>query len=296
MNPLVSIVLLSWNRKDDVIESLTRIQEINYDSLEIIVVDNGSTDGTQEMVERDFPHVHLLRMYKNVGIEAYNIGFENARGEFIVIIDDDSFPEQNSIQRMVDRFNEDPELGVVAFDVRNFYQYDDMRRDNIVESTTKIDSNQYIMSFNGAGAGVRKSVFKQAGYYPEEFFLYHNELDVAYRIWNNGYKIQSFSDIISYHKYSPVNRSSWRAPFYYTRNAFWIMWKNYPIKIAIRETLFFLQKCIFYSLEQSTTIYLKAFLSAIFGINQIKDKRIPIKKEIVHKMRASLDLAFTFYR
>jgi len=298
--PLVSIVMLCWNRKDDVRESLTRIRELTYANLEIIAVDNGSTDGTQQMVEEEFPEVRLLRMYKNLGIEAYNIGFENAKGEYIVILDDDSFPEKHAIERMVQRFEQDPQLGVVAFDVRNYYNYDDIKNVDAVDdnsnTTTVTSATNYYMSFNGAGVGVRTELFRQVGYYPEEFFLYNNELDSAFRIWDAGYSIQYFADIVGYHKYSPKNRSSWRAPFYYTRNAFWVIWKNYPGKLAMKLTLELMYNCFFYSFEQRTWVYLKAMAAAFARIGELKGKRKPVNPDIARNLRVPININFTFFR
>ncbi|RXT04466.1 glycosyltransferase family 2 protein [Ammoniphilus sp. CFH 90114] len=294
ISPLVTIVMLSWNRKDDVRESLTRIRDIEYQNLEIIVVDNGSTDGTLEMIEVDFPKVRLLKMFKNIGIEAYNIGFENAKGEYLVIIDDDSFPEKHAISRMVERFEKDPELGVVAFDVRNYYNYDEIKNEQ--EIAAPAASSSYLMSFNGAGAGVRKQVFKRVGYYPEEFFLYNNELDSAFRILDSGYKIEFFSDIIAYHKFSPTNRASWRAPFYYTRNAFWLIWKNYPLDMAVKQTLNLIYDCFYYSMEQKTMVYIKAMCSAFFHADKLKEKRKPVSRHIAENLRVPFNLSFTFFR
>lgn len=292
--PLVSIVMLCWNRAEDVRESLSRIRESTYKDLEIIAVDNGSTDGTQQMIEEEFPEVRLYRMYKNLGIEAYNIGFENAKGKYIVILDDDSFPEKHAIERMVQRFEQDEKLGVVAFDVRNYYSYDDVQH---VEVQTEVQSQPaYYMSFNGAGVSVRAELFRQIGYYPEEFFLYNNELDSAFRIWDAGYTIQLFPDIVGYHKYSPKNRSSWRAPFYYTRNAFWVVWKNYPSGLAMKHTLELMYNCFFYTFEQRTWVYLKAMASAFARIGELRGKRKPVHPDIARNLRVPININFTFYR
>lgn len=296
-SPLVSIVMLCWNRRDDVRESLSRIRESTYPNIEIIVVDNHSTDGTPEMIETEFPEVRLLRMSANIGIAAYNVGFEQARGQYIVILDDDSFPEKHAIERMVRRFESDPKLGVVAFDVRNYYSGDDIKIvDEIVDKADTAANERYYMSFNGAGAGIRADVFREAGYYPAEFFLYNNELDTAYRIWDIGYAIRSFPDIVGYHKFSPVNRSSWRAPFYYTRNAFWVAWKNYPAGQALRVTMELIYRCFYHSLEQRTWIYLKAMASAFVRIGEIKGKRKPVIPDIARRLRAPVNINFTYYR
>lgn len=297
-SPLVSLVSICWNRKAEICESLRRIKEIEYKSIEVIVVDNYSTDGTIEAIESEFPEVKLIKMFKNIGIEAYNIGFKNAKGKYIVILDDDSFPQKNSVTRMVQKFERDEKLGVVAFDVRNYYNYDEVKNkeENEESENTAAESDNYIMAFNGAGAGVRRDVLEKAGFYPEEFFLYWNEQDTAFRILDLGYKIKFFADVISYHKYSPKNRSSWRAPFYYTRNAFFLVWKNYSYSKVINKTLELIYDCFYYSMEQKTTIYLKAMMSAFFNVKKIKGKRKVVDKIIEDNLRIPLNVSFTFYK
>ncbi|MGG4406337.1 glycosyltransferase family 2 protein [Geobacillus stearothermophilus] len=297
--PLVSIVMLAWNRKDDVRESLCHIQKIDYEPLEIIVVDNASTDGTAEMVEEEFADVRLIKIGKNIGIAAYNVGFEQAKGKYIVAIDDDSFPARHAIRRMVQVFEKDERLGAVAFDVRNYYHYDEIK--NELEDTDETEevkavASDYLMSFNGAGVGIRKDLFKKIGYYPEEFFLYHNEMDCAFKIWDAGYRIEFYSNIVSYHKYSPKNRASWRAPFYYTRNAFWLVWKHYPMDMALNTTLRLIYNCLYYSIEQKTTVYLKAMWSAFREAYKLKGKRKAVDRAIAQKLRVPFNLSFTFYR
>jgi GT2 family glycosyltransferase len=295
--------MLCWNRKDDVRESLTRIRAIEFPNhaYELIVVDNGSTDGTPEMVRLEFPEATLIRMPRNIGIDAYNVGFETARGEYLVVIDDDSFPAPQALSRMVDKFSRDERLGVVAFDVRNFSSYDDvqiMEEDGATEtaSASSSSSNRYLMSFNGAGVGIRRELFRRVGWYPEEFFLYNNEMDSAFRILDAGYKIEFFADVIAYHKSSPQNRASRRAPYYYVRNAFWLSWKNYAPRLALATTARLIYRCIYATFEQRTTVYLKALAAAFARIDKLRGKRKAVRWHIAENLRVPLDLFFTYYR
>ena len=292
--PKVSVVMLCWNRIGDVRQSLLKISEIDYPNLEVIVCDNCSSDGTQEMIRSEFQNVKLIEMDENIGIAAYNAGFEAAEGEYIIIIDDDSFPAKDSVGRMVEKFQQDPKLGICAFDVRSFSGYDSVSEE-VPQENTAAESKEYYMGFNGAGAGVRKELFKKIGYYPGEFFLYMNEADCAVRVWNEGYKVIFFSDLISYHKQAAKNRTSWRAPFFYTRNSFWLAWKNYPLPKALAVTLKLIYNCFYYSLEQGTVIYLKAMCDAFLSLGKLKGKRAPVRCEIADKMRIPLNLPFTFY-
>lgn len=294
--PLVSIVSICFNRREDIIESLKKIREIDYDNLEIILVDNNSTDGTDMQVEEEFKEVNLIKLDDNIGIGAYNIGFKKAKGKYIVIIDDDLFPHKEAISRMVNKFEKNEKLGVVAFDVRNFYKYDEVTMEEIKEENTAAESTHYIMAFNGAGAGVRRELLEEVGFYPEEFFLYWNEQDTAFRILDKGYEIKFYSDCISYHKYSPKNRESLRAPFYYTRNAFWLIWKNYSFKKSIALTFKMIKNCFYYSMEQRTFIYLKAFIFAFKDSYKLKKKRKVVDKGIEDNLRIPLDVSFTFFK
>lgn len=296
---LVSIVSICWNRKADICESLRKIREIDYDNLEVILVDNYSTDGTIEEIEENFKEVKLIKMFKNIGIEAYNIGFKNAKGKYIIIIDDDSFPHRQAVKRMVERFESDENLGIVAFDVRNFYNYDSVTMNEIEENKvqdTKAEAQDYLMAFNGAGAGVRRDLLEKVGFYPEEFFLYWNEQDTAFRILDAGYKIQFFSDVVSYHKYSPKNRASWRAPLYYTRNAFWLIWKNYSLEASIKLTFEMIKDCFYYSMEQKTLVYLKGMFLAFKDSKNLKGKRKPVDKYIEENLRIPFNVSFTFFK
>lgn len=289
--PLISVVLLCWNRRDDVEDTLAQLRRIRYANFEVIVVDNASEDGTAEMVAESYPEVRLFRMAENLGIAGYNAGFEVARGEYLVVLDDDSYPAPDALGRMVERFLADPSIGVVAFDVRNAAAYRWGRA-----ASHPVSTPAYMMSFNGAGFGIRRELFERIGWYPAEFFLYWNEQDCAYRVLDAGYRIESCSDIVALHKFSPRNRASERAPFYYTRNAFWLVWKNYPLDLALWVTVALVYRCCYHSLEQRTSVYLRAMWAAYRDSGQLVGKRRPVSRAIVRGARVAFENTFAQFR
>ncbi len=289
---IVSAVILSYNRKNELKETIERLLSYKIDFLEIIVVDNASIDGTQDMIKNMYADVKLIELEENIGVSAYNIGFEKAKGEYILILDDDSFPEKEAILKMVDKFKEDEKIGIIALDVRNYYYH--QKKDKKRESLNRSEY-EYVLGFNGAGAGFRKSVFLEVGGYPDEFFLYFNELDLSIRVLNAGYKIAWLSGAIVLHKFSFKNRSSRRAPFFYTRNLFWIAIKYFSLKRLLPFLLKLIFLSIFHSIEQRTTVYIEALFSSAIKSYKPLSKRVKVKEEVINKLKITEKLAFTVY-
>ena len=68
-NPLVSVIIVTWNRKDDMLETLDALQNQTYSNLEVIIVDNGSSDGTADVIRKKYPNYKLIYLSSNVGCE-----------------------------------------------------------------------------------------------------------------------------------------------------------------------------------------------------------------------------------
>ncbi len=197
-NPLVTVNILSFNRKDELRITLTKVFEQDYKNIEVIVVDNASTDGTQEMVKEEFPQVKLIELEENIGIAGWNKGFEIAKGEYVLVFDDDSYPEESTIKIGLEKLNLRPNTKIIALNVYNtklkFYE-------------TK-NYSEYPFSFIGCGAIIKKDLIDEIGGYNRLYFLYHNELDLSIRCLNCGYKIFFAKDANIIHNLSPKNRNS----------------------------------------------------------------------------------------
>jgi GT2 family glycosyltransferase len=196
-NPLVTVNILSYNRKNELRKTLTKVFDQNYKNIEVIVVDNASADGTQEMMKTEFPHVQLIESKKNRGISGWNEGFKVAKGKYIMTLDDDSYPSDNAIVRGIEEFSKEEGLGIITFNVHNTYT-------NTSETKDFFLQNPYF--FHGCGAMFRKSVIDQVGKFNELIFIYYHELDYSARVYNAGYKIKYLSDFLVYHEQSLRSR------------------------------------------------------------------------------------------
>ena len=214
-NPLVTINILSFNRKDDLRITLTKVFEQDYRNIEVIVVDNASTDGTQKMVKEEYPYVKLVELKENIGIAGWNKGFELAQGEYILVLDDDSYPLSQSIKYAIANIVEEDNIGIIACNILN------NRHEQLI-----FDSSLY---FIGCGALFKKVLINNLGGFHEDLFIYEHEIEFSMRAFNYGYKISFCSDAQIIHNVSNTNRTTGRRKRYVTRNILFILFFHFNI-------------------------------------------------------------------
>ena len=269
--PLVSVIIVNWNRCDDVIETLQKLSNINYKNIEIILIDNGSDDKSLEIFKQKFPSINLIALPNNIGCEdGNNVGILNSNGEFILFLDSDADIEPDGINKIVSVFNTDDKIGIVEPRIIR-------PADNKILNEAKYwpKSN----TFTGCVVAFRASVFQEVGLRPGEFFLYSSEPEICLRVIEAGFKILHCSDIVGYHRESPVARTN--KMFYYlaTRNTVWLIWRHYPFFSAIYETLILFTIHFYRSLRHRALHYfLWGFIVSIYRFrSQVNGKRKPLK-------------------
>lgn len=196
--PHVSIVLLSWNRKEDLRVSLQALDEIPQTEFEVIVVDNASTDGTVEMLRQEFPRADVIALEKNIGIAGWNCGFARARGRYVLVLDDDSYPVGEGLSTAAQVLDEDAGCGVVAFEVHNAREG---------RSQTAHLREIVATTFVGCGALIRKSVIENVGGFEPLLFLYGHEEEFAMRVIDAGFTVRYESKAVVIHTASVVHRT-----------------------------------------------------------------------------------------
>jgi hypothetical protein len=246
VNPVVSILIITWNRKDILKKNLAKIILREEVPIEVIVVDNNSDDGTEQMLNTSYSNCRYFKMSKNQGIRAYNIGASQARGKYLLLLDDDSYPASGSVTKMVELFEEQPDVGIIPFNILHHETKEEYRTWHIPQISGRVEA----VNFLGCGAGIRSELFKKAGYYPECFFIYENELDVSLKVLQQGHKIIYDSTIIAYHDFSSNKRGTPNQIFYGSKNKLLLLWKYFPAKIIILSTIEFFLSSILLSFKK----------------------------------------------
>ncbi|MCK5718771.1 MAG: glycosyltransferase family 2 protein [Thiomargarita sp.] len=238
--PKLSIVFLNYNRLTETRYTLSQISKLldNRQDIEVIAVDNGSTDGTSSFLKQQTDWVNTIFLTHNTGIAGYNAGFKQAKGDYILVLDDDSHPVDNTtIERIIQCLDTRLDVGVVACRIET-------TKGQQINTwhLPKHDEPGVSMAFVGCGFAIRRDLFEKIGWYPADFFLYQNEMEVAIRVMHHQYKIYYDPCCRVVHRESPKGRTSWRQVYYPTRNTIWLIRRYFPFPIAsylIASRLFF---------------------------------------------------------
>jgi GT2 family glycosyltransferase len=195
IDPLITFLISSFNRRDVLLRTLSELRQIDQRCgliTETIVVDNASIDGTAGAVGIGYPEVQLIRQNRNTGACAKNAGLAVASGEFVIFLDDDSYPTVGSVRKMVDYFLTDRELGAAIFDV--------------ILPDGSHESSAYPRVVIGCGTGFRRCALEQVGGLPTDFFMQAEEYDLSLRLMDAGWAIDRFDDLKIKHLKTPAAR------------------------------------------------------------------------------------------
>ena len=188
MDPRITIIIPNWNRRRVLRETLAAISADLPAWAEVIVVDNASTDGAAEMVRAEFGSVGLIRLRRNVGTAARNIGLQHARGKITLMLDNDSHPLPGALERIEHHFEADERLG--ALGGRIFVRLD----------PPEYEAGGLPGVFIGCGAAFRTEVLRGIGGYPEDYGFYVEEYDVSCRLLREGWRMRHAGDVPIHHR------------------------------------------------------------------------------------------------
>jgi GT2 family glycosyltransferase len=195
-NPLVSIAIVTWNRREDLSKAIESCRSQTYENIEIVVADNASSDGTYEFLVESHPDIKVVRIHRNLGCcPGRNLAMANCSGEIVFCFDDDGFLDSECIERIVADFQLNSDVAVVACNVQNPSESD--------YKPTGADgpiSGKSVPIFLGTGFGIRKDVLDGVGYFPD-YFRQGEENYLSMRVLDAGYKIFWNPAAFIYHRW-----------------------------------------------------------------------------------------------
>ncbi|MBF0117390.1 MAG: glycosyltransferase family 2 protein [Desulfobacterales bacterium] len=317
--PIVSVVIVNWNGRKYLEDCLSSLKEQTFRFFEVILVDNGSLDGSVDFVQKYYSDmVFLIKLSENMGFaKGNNIGIEKAKGKYIALLNNDTEVDKNWLKNLVSSMETDENIGMVGSKILNFYYRDQIDNTghliyqdgiNRGRGRLEIDCKQFddkidILFPSGCASLYRKKMLDEIGGFDEMFFAYGDDTDIGLHGRYLGYKAIYCPNAIVFHKYSGTTGSySPIKAFYVERNRLWILIKYFPIEYILISPYFTIKRLLFQLYGMATKqgaaskfasdnsffsvmkIFFSSYLSSFKGISNIIKKR----KIILRKRKISI--------
>jgi len=249
--PKIFVVIPNWNGLDFIRPCLDSLQKQSLKPM-IIVVDNGSTDGSWELIEKDYPAVTLIKLPTNTGFAGgVNTGIKRAlkeNAEDIILFNNDAVADKDFVERLVQAASNNPECGIVTC---KFMRLDKKHLDSTGDfysvwglpsprGRNEVDSGQYDNDVNvfGASGGAslyKAELFNDIGIFDEDFFAYFEDVDISFRAQLAGWKVLFEPKAKAYHHVSATSSRLGDFARYHSAKNFLLLYaKNMPLKLYLK--------------------------------------------------------------
>lgn len=266
--PLVSIIIVNWNGSRHLPECLDSLAAQTFSDFEVIVVDNGSSDGSVALLQRVYPWVKLIKLDRNTGFATgNNNGLIHASGEYIVTLNNDTHADPQWLSTLVSVADNNPHAGMIGSRICSHRDQDRIDslgfgvcRDGMSRgmfrrqkfSSLQLSRVEEILFPSACVALYRRSMLDQTGFFDDDFFAYAEDTDLGLRCRLAGWQALLATDAVVYHKYSMTGGAFSPLKLYLVeRNHYWVAVKNFPMGMLLLVPLFTLIRYV----EQARAIF-----------------------------------------
>jgi len=282
---LISIVIPNWNGEDFLEVCLDSLRKQTHDNFEVILVDNGSTDGSVDFVKRNYPEVKIISLPTNRGFAyAVNTGIRQSQSEYIALLNNDTEADPRWLEELCRGLENNPEIGFCASQTLFFHNRDIINSAGLAyykDGTAgdrgygEPDRGQYgkqrkVFGASGVAVMYRREMLEDIGLFDEDFFAFYEDVDLSFRAQLCGYQCIYQPMAVVYHvgggtilPTNPKNR------FLCDRNLIYVLVKNLPTKLLIK----YLPSILIYQIASSAYLFKYGFT---FGASSILGKCVGI--------------------
>lgn len=250
-NKKVCIIIPNYNDKKYSDDCFFSLQKINYpkDLYEIVLFDNASTDDSVDCIQKNWPQVKIIKNDRNYGFaQGYNLALEKVLSQnnfdYVYLLNHDTQVDPDFLTQAVMQAENEPNIGSVQ---SRIMLWDQKQLVNSLGNEIhflgfgfcrgykfKFDQKKFekkIAYSSGAAVLIKVEALNKVGYFPEDFFMYHEDLDLGWRMLLAGFKNLLVPTSIVYHKFS--FSKSIQKYYFMERNRLIVLFKNYKIKTLI---------------------------------------------------------------
>ncbi len=250
-NMKASVIIPNWNGQHLLTDCLESLKKQSFKDFELILVDNNSDDNSINKTFEIYPDARVIKLSWNFGFsKAINEGVKKARGEYVLFLNNDTKADEYWIENLVATADKHPEVVSVGSKLLNFYDQ------NVIDGlgisindvgqakslgwqeldNGQFDQSIYIFGATGGGSLFRKEIFVELGMFDEDYFMYSEEVDFAFRAQFKGFKSIYCPKAKVFHKHKstaskmPANMEYWQF-----KNMTQTIIKDFPLKFILKK-------------------------------------------------------------
>jgi len=296
--PLVSVVVVNYNGRHLLEDCFRSLEQQTYRNYEIILVDNGSNDDSISFMKENFPDVRIVQLSANTGFAGgTNTGILISNGDYILTLNNDTIADADLLEKIVRPMQSDARVGMCG--AKMVLPGGRINSTGICISRSgaawdrgmgEQDHGQYDMAEEifcpSAGAALyRRSMLDEIGLFDEDFFLFMEDVDLAFRAQYAGWKCMYVPTARVVHIHGgTAGAGSDIAVYYGNRNIIWNITKNFPLWTLLFSNPWILGRFFgvipYYFVRGKHRVIIKAKIDAIKGLRIMTEKRKTIKKVV----------------
>jgi len=241
-SPLATVIIPNWNGIKLLRHCLDSLHKQTLVHFETIVVDNGSSDDSVQVLTAEYPEVRILALAANIGYTGgCNAGLQAARGRYLVLLNNDTEADSQWLEKLIEGLDRHPEAGIATsrimlFDHRELLNAagDMYGRNGLPNSRgvwqklgADLAAESYVFGGSGGALALRREMLVEVGLFEEAFFMWCEDVDLRWRCQLAGWKCVYTPEAVIYHRLSATGGGK-MASYYVGRNTIWVIARNYP--------------------------------------------------------------------
>jgi GT2 family glycosyltransferase len=253
--PRVSIIIVNWNGLEHLEVCLDSLRAQTFQDFEVVLVDNGSRDGSVDFIKSRYPWVKLVELRENTGFATgNNVGLRHARGGYVVALNNDTWADPAWLQTIVAVADGNPRVGMVGSRICSFDDPDviDSLGHGVCQdgmsrgrfrlrrySAVKMAAVEEILFPSACVALYRRAMLDETGFFDDDYFAYAEDTDLGLRCRLAGWGALLATDAVVLHKYSKTGGVFSPFKIYLVeRNHYWVALKTFPLCLLLLVPFF----------------------------------------------------------
>lgn len=251
--PRVTVVVSNYNgvKLNLLEEAISSILKNNYPNLEVILVDNASTDTSVKVARKKYPKIKIVQNPVNMYSDGMNLGIRNSTGDYVAFFNNDVVVQNGFFQRIVKFLEKNRNIAFVQGKLLSYFNH------QIIDSAGEtmdpfgtpitigagVDAKKFnkqteVLSVSGSCNILRKSCVESIGYFDKDYGIGYEDLDLSLRAWMLGYRVVYLPTVVAFHKRGATDLSDMvrvKVRWHFNKNRIVTLIKNYPIWFLVKN-------------------------------------------------------------